>query len=656
MLKSNAELNKLPADSTDCFKLGMIDRYAKRPAEIENVCLADFIACFTFKSKGRSNQDEEDTVDGDDNPADNDDDQDFGNENEVAQGRRQPAIQLEDGKLIPRKHPKVIRFCRYDIRKEPKEFFRERLMLFKPWRNEHVELEIDNTEEVFNQNRDLITSNSSKYIKLDINIDEIVQQMINNRETEAADTWDAEVNPDHVNEYEPDDNVPEPNIEFDSGRDATLQIATKKYSLPGRLNDEEYYELCSSLNEKQKEYLMHIYNAIKTSKEAQYHFVSGGAGVGKSRLIKAIFQTLIRFYNKDEGPAGKVQVALIAPTGKAAHGIGGETAHHFFNLKFGGDGNADKFVPPSAEKLNTMRTDLPDLRVILIDEISMMGYRTLNSIHMTLNLIYKNNDPNRIFGNRSVIAFGDFNQLQPVKDSFCFTVPSRNPLSTIAGNIIWLKFKLFELTEIMRQREDGIFAEILNRLAVGASTDEDMKMLNDRIFTEESLPTRGKLALRLAWSNKDVETYNLQRIVTLLQEKPDTRYKNNEAVDTFPTDISPQVKRQILANLKDRPAAKTHGLPENLWLQIGVHYMVSSNVDVSDGLCNGAIGILRDFITDHQGQVTKVYLEFDEPSVGKKARKGNSSLINPLWTPLLPVKVSFSVTRKYTDTVRIIVL
>lgn len=107
-----------------------------------------------FSSKGRSNQNEEDTIEGDDNPADNDNDQDFGNEDGVPCGHRQPAIQLEDGKLIPRKHPKVIRFCRFDIRKDPMEFFRERLMLFKLWRNEHVELKIDNTEEVFNQNRD----------------------------------------------------------------------------------------------------------------------------------------------------------------------------------------------------------------------------------------------------------------------------------------------------------------------------------------------------------------------------------------------------------------------------------------------------------------------------------------------------------------------
>lgn len=49
MLKSTAELNKLPADSTDCFKLGMIDRYAKRPEEIKDICLTDFIARFQAK-------------------------------------------------------------------------------------------------------------------------------------------------------------------------------------------------------------------------------------------------------------------------------------------------------------------------------------------------------------------------------------------------------------------------------------------------------------------------------------------------------------------------------------------------------------------------------------------------------------------------------
>lgn len=628
----------------------MIDRYAKRPETMGGVCLADFIACYTFKGNGRSTQAEDDG-EGDDN---NDAAHDVNNEDEVVTSRARPVIKLDDGQLHPRKHPKVIRFCRFDVNKEPLEYFREQVMLFKPWKNEQTEVEVENIASIFNEHKTTIKDNAKKYSKLDANIDELLQQIMENRESEQDDNWDNEINPDHVNEYEPDANLPEPNILFDVGQEARARIEAKKYSMPDMIPDDEYYDLCSSLNEEQKDYLMHLINNIKTSKEPQYNFITGSAGTGKSRLIKAIYQSLNRYYRRDAGPAGKVQVALIAPTGKAAHNIGGETAHHFFGLPFGAKAKDTTYHPPNAEKLNTMRTDLCDLKVIIIDEISMMGYSILNSIHLTLNHVYRNSDPNRIFGGRSVIVFGDFNQLQPVFDSFCFAQPSANPLSQISGNIIWNEFTMFRLTKIMRQRNDATFAEGLNRLAVGASTDEDMAMFNRQVYKEQDLPEEGKRAIRLIYKNDDVKDYNKLRMTQL--RTSDTRYKKVYAHDTFPKEMHLRKQAELRALLQTKEKKKlsaSHGLLSMLRLQIGVHYMVTCNVDVTDGLFNGAIGILRDF--EQQGElVSKVYMEFDEQSIGKKARKANRE--GQLWTPLVVWPVTFAITNNLKNTVSIFMI
>lgn len=655
MLKSKKELDKLEPDSPDIFKPGMIDRYVKRPESMERVCLADFIGLYTFKGKGQS-YNEEGEGNEDNNPIEADDDAapDIANEDETDPTSRGKAnkIKLEDGELTPRKNRKVIRFCRFDIRKDAKEFFRERLMLFKPWRNEQEELEQANVEEIFNQNKDSITSNAMNYIKIDIDIDEIVQQMIELRESEETETWDQEADPEFVNEYEPNENVPEPNILFDNGQEATVQVEAKKYCLPDMVSDKDYLDLCDSLNVKQRDYLMHMINSFKSGNEPLYHFVTGGAGTGKSTLIKAMYQSLIRHYRKDAGPAGKPEVLLVAPTGKAAHNIGGITAHHAFNLRFGTDNKSEKFTPPAAEKLNTMRTDLASLKVVIIDEISMMGYSTLQKIHLTLNVVYKNNNENRMFGGRSVIVLGDFNQLQPVMDNFCFLSSEKNPLNIIAGNPVWQKFKMFELTQIMRQQEDTAFAQALNRLAVGCSTDEDMEMFNKHVYTEENLPEEGKTAVRLAWSNKDVSDYNDLRVRQL--RTADTRYTVSKAIDVLPHNITRQEKAQMLRNLKEKSAAETQGLQEMLLLQIGIHYMISSNIDVTDGLFNGAIGILRHYETSRTtNTVTRVFLDFGS-SVGKEARnkqQANPSY-DPVWTPLVPAKISFAVTKKYHNQVR----
>ena len=51
ILKSKAELEKIfkkNPNSTDIYKNNDIDQYSKRPAELENLCLADFIAMYQF--------------------------------------------------------------------------------------------------------------------------------------------------------------------------------------------------------------------------------------------------------------------------------------------------------------------------------------------------------------------------------------------------------------------------------------------------------------------------------------------------------------------------------------------------------------------------------------------------------------------------------
>lgn len=63
-----------------------------------------------------------------------------------------------------------------------------------------------------------------------------------------------------------------------------------------------------------------------------HHIVSGGAGVGKSKLISAIFQNVERILPSEPGPIVENRVLLVAPTGKAAHNIDGMTAHQVFHL------------------------------------------------------------------------------------------------------------------------------------------------------------------------------------------------------------------------------------------------------------------------------------------------------------------------------------
>ena len=57
-------------------------------------------------------------------------------------------------------------------------------------------------------------------------------------------------------------------------------------------------------------------------------FVSGGAGVGKSHVTKALYQAALKFYNSRAGDSfAQIRVLMLAPTGKAAYIIKGNTIH-----------------------------------------------------------------------------------------------------------------------------------------------------------------------------------------------------------------------------------------------------------------------------------------------------------------------------------------
>lgn len=403
---------------------------------------------------------------------------------------------------------------------------------------------------------------------------------MNEQENEEADEENDEVDPNFVNVYEYDDNEFRPTTMADLGDEGGItSVEAKKYNIANMLDENEYYDLCNSLNKKQRDYLMHIISNFKTHQDPIHHFVSGGAGVGKSRLIQAIYQSLGRIFSSDAGEAGLLQVLIVAPTGKAAHNVGGMTAHHAFSLPMVSNRSyLEKVLPLGPEALNTVRTNLAQLKVVIIDEISMLSSSNFSSINDRLNQIVGVADNNTIFGGKSVIVVGDFQQLRPVQGNFAYEPAiSDNPLNQLVErHPLWLNFKLFELTEIMGQKDDKVFAEALNRLARGSCSTADVQLFESRIFTENTLPAEGKSAIRLIYSNEAVNHYNTVRANA--SRSPNDLYAISEAVDVITGYRNETEKRQTKHNLKDKPYNKTQGLPQTLKLQQNMRYTVTSNI------------------------------------------------------------------------------
>ena len=90
-------------------------------------------------------------------------------------------------------------------------------------------------------------------------------------------------------------------------------------------------------------------------------------------------------------------------------------------------------------------------------------------------------DCKKPFGGKHVIAIGDFYQMKPVMDGYIFK-NSGKCYTTLAPNVWCDNFKIYSLTEILCQKEEKKFCEILNRLRKAQCTEEDNRIFESRII------------------------------------------------------------------------------------------------------------------------------------------------------------------------------
>ena len=79
-----------------------------------------------------------------------------------------------------------------------------------------------------------------------------------------------------------------------------------------------------------------------------------------------------------------------------------------------------------------------------------------------------------------------------------------------------------------------------------------------------------------------------------------------------------QTTHIALSSLSEK-RSEAGGLQSTLKLAVGACIVLTVNVDVSDGLVNGARGGVVHIVTNTQCVVTVVLIKFDSPEVGLKA-------------------------------------
>ncbi|CAG2225833.1 unnamed protein product [Mytilus edulis] len=170
-------------------------------------------------------------------------------------------------------------------------------------------------------------------------------------------------------------------------------------------------------------------------------------------------------------------------------------------------------------------------------------------------------------------------------------------------------FEIAELDEIMRQREDGLFAELLNRLRV-KQKNESLTLFDKRTLTH-CFGDGPDEALHIYSTNAEVDNFNKEMIMKLCTES-----KLIEAQD-FQKD-----KTSGKLTLKRVHCTKSDVcLPISILLAEGARVMLIKNEDTADGLVNGVMGTvisIKDFLPN--SLPSTIFIHFDNERVGRNAK------------------------------------
>ena len=326
MPKSDFELAGKEDDDEDVFMASVHDRYAARPDEMENVCLAEFATQYTTCSSDNKK-----------------------------------AIHLKDvllGCVMRRTKDAVMRTHRFSD--DDFRYYYSKRLLFLPWRKEEDFLKgYESYEDHYNDVKDVVESNAYPFrMNSEDIIDGALADYMNNPPVgpEWHETVPAEK--ESNDEY----GIVDENVDMELGEakgnadeekkdyESPLSLKYKAEALKDTMSAEEYCVTMRNLNEEQHEIVMFNRKWMKEcivkmkrgeGPDSYKIFLSGPGGTGKSYVINMIrydnVKLFRRFYisSEDDGIhscSEDVITLLCAYTGTAAFNINGMTLHSAFQL------------------------------------------------------------------------------------------------------------------------------------------------------------------------------------------------------------------------------------------------------------------------------------------------------------------------------------
>ncbi len=318
---------------------------------------------------------------------------------------------------------------------------------------------------------------------------------------------------------------------------------------------------------------------------------------GKTHVLKKMIKYMT---NK------KKNIGVTGSTGVSATLISGTTIHSF--LKIGiANKSANELYEIIKNKYKPTYNKIKKLQVLFIDEISMIDNILFSKIGKIISLIKEIKKP---FGDLQLILCGDFAQIKPVNNTYCFE------------SIIWkiLNLNVVLLKEQVRQKDDNEFQLILSKLRYGEMDNEifnRLKVLKKNTFENDVKPTI------LYSKNVNVDKINeteYQKLINKGNKEFVFKIKYNE----FNKTISKLVKNLNNTEIK---------------LCKGLQVMITYNIDIPNKLVNGTRCVLHDV---NSSTITVKTIDNQLHTIGyiKYIDETDSNI----FYEYIPLKLAFSVT------------
>ena len=360
LLKPNIESL---GDNESVFYFNIIDYYQKRAltSHMENMCLAEFVSEYDIYD--RSNKavvisDELVDKDNIENHAENDNITDNCFNNDLI-------LQVNFGKLKKRRKRAIIRYCTGKRMYENEDYIKAIMLLFFPFRNEITDVhENPDIMHKYLVNQDVVVEKQTDFDPYPNFIEELEQANAQSQddfeglEVEEEETTTAEEINDFMHKQS----------KIHDGSKIRLEELKK-------LNDR-----INTLNFEQRKFLDELLD--RDENDQFFIYLNGRAGTGKTYLLNTIIPALEFKFLKSGVDLEKPLILVMAPTASAAKNlVYGDTIHG--SLRWFGNQDVESLEKQSENA--SLAHDLSQVKVVVIDEISMVGTNFFYKIHQSLS-------------------------------------------------------------------------------------------------------------------------------------------------------------------------------------------------------------------------------------------------------------------------------